>query len=109
MTAESNPRQVFERLFGVGAPGQRAENLRRRRLEQRSILDFVMQDARAMQRRLNTGDQAKLDQYLTGVRELEVAHSLSRKIGRPKRPDDAHAQRRAGDSYGGTWTSCLTF
>jgi hypothetical protein len=42
MTAESNPRLVFERLFGAGPPGQRAENLRRRRQEQRSILDFVL-------------------------------------------------------------------
>jgi hypothetical protein len=37
MTPEANPRQVFERLFGAGPPGQRAESLRRRRQEQRSI------------------------------------------------------------------------
>jgi hypothetical protein len=86
MTAESNPRQVFERLFGAGPPGQRAESLRRRRLEQRSILDFVMQDARAMQRRLNPGDQAKLDQYLTGVRALEVRIHSAEKLGDPKDP-----------------------
>jgi hypothetical protein len=86
MTAESNPRLVFERLFGAGPPGQRAESLRRRRLEQRSILDFVMQDARAMQRRLNPGDQAKLDQYLTGVRALEVRIHSAEKLGDPKDP-----------------------
>jgi len=86
MTAESNPRLVFERLFGAGAPGQRAENLRRRRQEQRSILDFVLQDARAMQRRLDPGDQAKLDQYLTGVRELEVRIHRAEKLGDPKDP-----------------------
>jgi hypothetical protein len=86
MTAESNPRLVFERLFGAGAPGQRTENLRRRRQEQRSILDFVLQDARAFQRRLNAGDQAKLDQYLTGVRELEVRIHAAEKLGDPKDP-----------------------
>jgi hypothetical protein len=86
MTAESNPRLVFERLFGAGPPGQRTESLRRRRLEQRSILDFVMQDARAMQRRLNPGDQAKLDQYLTGVRALEVRIHSAEKLGEPKDP-----------------------
>jgi hypothetical protein len=86
MTAESNPRLVFERLFGAGLPGQRAESLRRRRLEQRSILDFVMQDARAMQRRLDAGDQAKLDQYLTGVRELELRIHAAEKLGDPKDP-----------------------
>jgi len=86
MTAESNPRLVFERLFGAGPAGQRVENLRRRRLEQRSILDFVMQDAKAMERRLNAGDQAKLDQYLTGIRELEVRLHKAEKLGEPKDP-----------------------
>ncbi len=86
MAAESNPRLVFERLFGAGPPGQRAESLRRRRLEQRSILDFVMQDAKAMERRLNYNDQAKLDQYLTGVRELEARIHQAEKLGDPKDP-----------------------
>jgi len=72
MTPESNPRLVFERLFGGGAPGERAENLKRRSLEQRSIIDFVLDDARALQKNLNSGDRAKLDQYLTGVREIET-------------------------------------
>src|SRR5882757_7251394 len=31
MTPEGNPRQVFERLFGAGGPGERADNLKRRR------------------------------------------------------------------------------
>jgi hypothetical protein len=86
MTAESNPRLIFERLFGAGSPGQRTENLRLRRQEQRSILDFVMEDARAMQRRLNTGDKSKLDQYLTGVRALEVRIHAAEKLGDPKDP-----------------------
>ncbi len=71
MTAENNPRLVFERLFGAGAPEERATNLRRRQQEQRSVLDFVMQDARDMKRRLDAADRDKLDQYLTGVREVE--------------------------------------
>jgi hypothetical protein len=86
MTAESNPRLVFEQLFGDGPPGRRTESLRLRRLEQRSILDFVLEDARAMQRRLNPGDQAKLDQYLTGVRALEVRIHAAEKLGDPKDP-----------------------
>ncbi len=72
MAAESNPRFVFERLFGEGAPGQRAANLRQRRETQRSVLDFVMGEARSMQRRLGVNDREKLDQYLTGVREIEA-------------------------------------
>ena len=86
MTPESNPRQVFERLFGAGEAGERAENLKRRRQEQRSILDFVMADARDMQRRLSSRDQDKLDQYLTGVRELETRLQKAEELGDPTDP-----------------------
>src|SRR5262249_25792985 len=79
--AESNPRHAFERIFGVGAPGERAANLQRRRQEERSVLDFVLEDARAMQRRLNLQDKSKLDQYLTGVREVEKRIEKSEKFG----------------------------
>jgi Protein of unknown function (DUF1552) len=86
MTAEANPRLVFERLFGAGAPGERAQNLMRRQQEQRSILDFVMDDAQAMQRRLNSSDKDKLDQYLTGVREIEERIERAERFGAAKDP-----------------------
>jgi hypothetical protein len=86
MTPESNPRQVFERLFGKGAPGERLESLKRRRQEQRSILDFVLEDARDMQRRLSSRDQEKLDQYLTGVREIEMRIQKAEKLGDARDP-----------------------
>ncbi len=86
MTAESNPRLVFERLFGVGAPGERAENTKRRQQEQRSILDFVLDDARDMQRRLDAHDKDKLDQYLTGVREIETRIQQADRFGQVKDP-----------------------
>lgn len=71
LSPESNPRLVFERLFGSGAPGERASTLQQRRQQQRSILDFVMDDAKAVQSKLTSRDKAKLDEYLTGVREIE--------------------------------------
>lgn len=86
MTPEANPRQVFERLFGAGSLAERAEDLKRRRAEQRSILDFVLEDARDMQRRLNAPDKDKLDQYLTGVRELEARIQRAEKLGDPSNP-----------------------
>ncbi len=79
--AEGNPRLAFERLFGAGAPGERAEQTRRRQEAQRSVLDFVMEDARAMQRRLGTTDREKLDQYLTGVREVEARIQRAEQFG----------------------------
>ena len=81
VAAESNPRMVFERLFGAGAPGERAENARRRQLEQRSVLDFVLEDARGMNRRLNGRDRAKLDQYLTGIRAIETSIEKAERFG----------------------------
>ncbi|MGO9470635.1 MAG: DUF1552 domain-containing protein [Isosphaeraceae bacterium] len=81
MTPETNPRLVFERLFGAGGPGERRANLERRRLEQRSVLDFVLAEARSMQQRLASGDKDKLDQYLTGVRELESRIEKAERFG----------------------------
>ena len=68
---DPNPRQVFERLFGDGAANERTANLQRRQKEQQSILDYVLTDAKAMERTMNGRDRAKLDQYLTSVREIE--------------------------------------
>ena len=68
---EPNPRVVFEKLFG-GAPGPDREALLRRRLEaRRSVLDFVLEDARSLRRSLGRHDRAKVDEYLAGVRKLE--------------------------------------
>jgi hypothetical protein len=85
-SAESNPRRLFERLFGEGKPGERQANLERRQQEDRSVLDFVLKDARAMQKRLDSHDKQKLDQYLTGVRELEARIQKAERMGRPKDP-----------------------
>src|SRR5437773_2462442 len=60
---EPNPRLLFERLFGGGAHGERAASLKRRQEQQRSILDFVLDDARSSQRRLAARDQPKLEDY----------------------------------------------
>jgi len=86
MAAEYNPRLVFERLFGAGSPSERSENLKRRQHEQQSLLDFVMEDARDMQRRLDSRDKDKLEQYLTGVREIEVRIQKAERLGPAKDP-----------------------
>jgi hypothetical protein len=84
--AEPNPRLVFERLFGAGKPGERQANQERRRQEDRSVLDFVLDDAKAMQQRLGGSDKLKLDQYLTGVRELETRIQKAEQLGDAKDP-----------------------
>ena len=86
MPPEANPRLAFERLFGAGSPGERRANLQRRRLEQRSILDFALDDARSMQRRLGAEDSKKLDQYLGGVREIETRIEKAERFGEVRDP-----------------------
>ncbi|RUL85597.1 DUF1552 domain-containing protein [Tautonia sociabilis] len=81
LAPESNPRLAFERLFGEGPPGERNASLQRRRAEQRSVLDFVMDEARSMRRRLDADDRHKLDQYLTGVREIEQRIEQAERFG----------------------------
>jgi hypothetical protein len=66
---EINPRAVFERLFGASAedPATRARHAR----YNKSILDFVMADARRLEGDLGPTDRRKLDEYFTSVREIE--------------------------------------
>lgn len=69
--AESNPRLVFERLFGRGSGSERQKNYDRRMAERRSVLDFVTGETKSLSKQLGRNDVHKLDEYLTGVREIE--------------------------------------
>jgi hypothetical protein len=68
---EVNPRLVFERLFGNGNMEEASESQELRQRYQRSILDFVLEDANDLRGRLGNRDKQKLDEYLTSVREIE--------------------------------------
>lgn len=78
---ESNPRLVFERLFGVGDKAERQANMKRRQDEQRSVLDFIQEDAKKLGKQLGRNDQNKLSEYLTGVREIEQRLERAEKFG----------------------------
>ena len=67
---ETNPKAVFERLFSTGDQAA-SKSQRKRDALRKSILDFVSDDAQQLQKRLGKADQRKLDEYLTGVREIE--------------------------------------
>jgi hypothetical protein len=81
MAPEPNPRLVFERLFGGGSPGERRDNLRQRQAQQRSILDFVLEDAHALQGQLTNRDRQKLDEYLDSVRDIETRIERAERFG----------------------------
>ncbi len=68
MPAEYDPRSAFEKIFGSG--DFKADALRQAR--RKSILDFVGEDAKKLQKKLSTEDRIKLDEYLTSIREVEV-------------------------------------
>ncbi len=86
MTPESNPRAVFERLFGAGSSKERAASLGQRYASKKSVLDFVEQDAKALQKYLGRSDRHKLDEYLTGVREIERQIEKAEAMGLPRDP-----------------------
>lgn len=87
LTPENNPRLVFERLFGAGEHGMRSASAQQRMRDRRSVLDSVMDDAKRMNRRLDVTDRAKLDQYLTGVREIEARIQKAERFGANVDPD----------------------
>jgi len=72
MPKEVDPRQVFERLFSNGTKNETDANRAKRDLYNRSILDFVSEDAASLKAKLGANDQRKLDEYLSSVREIEV-------------------------------------
>ena len=67
---ETNPRLVFERLFSASGTVSDTRSLKNAGYR-RSLLDFVTEDANRLRRQLGVTDLRKLDEYLTGVREIE--------------------------------------
>jgi len=86
---EPNPRLLFERLFGAGAPGARAESMKRRQEQQRSILDFVRDDAHSLEKQLTYRDKQKLDEYFVSVREIEQRLEAAERFGAAPDPQIA--------------------
>ncbi|HVZ19647.1 MAG TPA: DUF1552 domain-containing protein [Vicinamibacterales bacterium] len=73
---EINPRVVFDRMFGGGAT--REERLARIHTDE-SVLDLVKADLEDLEGGLGAGDRARLDQYLSHVREVERRIQLTEK------------------------------
>ncbi len=70
-----NPQAVFDRLAAGGAlegasAGDEAAAMQRRALG-RSLLDYTLDSAQRLQRKLGRSDSQRLDQFLTSVRSLE--------------------------------------
>ena len=81
MVPESNPRLVFERLFGNASSSLDRQSQIKRRALNKSILDFALDAARGLNDRLSQMDQDKLDEYFSSVRELEKRIEREEKNG----------------------------
>ncbi len=66
----SDPRLLFERLFGSGVAEPPEARARRLAMRQ-SILDRVIDDTERLVSTLGGTDRRKLDEYLTSIREIE--------------------------------------
>jgi hypothetical protein len=68
LPVESNPRQLFLRLFGQGDTPEERRFLAR---QTGSLLDMISSEAASLNRTLGAQDRATLDDYLESVREIE--------------------------------------
>jgi hypothetical protein len=72
LPAENRPHVLFDRLFRPDS----AEIIAQREAEfarRSSVLDSVMDEAKTLNDGLGKRDQEKLDEYLTGIRDLEAS------------------------------------
>ena len=90
---ETNPRAVFERLFGDQDTTDPETRLARIDKD-RSILDSVNQRVVELERRLGSGDRTKLTEYLEAVRDVERRIQLAEAEGVRELPS---FDRPAGD------------
>jgi hypothetical protein len=79
MPPETNPRLAFERLFGTEDYSLDPETRARRALMRESILDVVNARTQKLTSGLGASDKRKMDEYLTGVREVERRIQMAEK------------------------------
>ncbi len=71
ISPERDPKLAFERLFSNGLAGEADAARAKREFYNKSILDFVNEDAHSLQKHLGSNDKRKLDEYLTSIRDIE--------------------------------------
>lgn len=80
---QTNPAAVFDRLFAGYDPDATAAEIVRRQKYRTSVLDTAVAQASSLHSQLGKTDQAKLDEYLTSVRELEERVAQPASVCRP--------------------------
>ena len=67
----TSPGVVFDQIFDGFDPEETSAQKAKRNKYRSSVLDYVLSDAKALQAKLGTTDKQKLDQYLSGVYDVE--------------------------------------
>lgn len=71
LAKEVDPSAIFDRLFTSSDAASAAQNKSARIQRRKSVLDFVLDDAKDLQKKLGAADNRKLDEYLYAVRDVE--------------------------------------
>lgn len=70
LPTEESPAELYRRMFIQGSQAEIDKRVRELK-KGGSILDFVREDARTLEKELPSRDKSRLDQYFTSIRELE--------------------------------------
>lgn len=94
---EDSASAVYRRLFLQGSREEVEQQISRLKLGQ-SIMDAVADDAKTLKNQLGNADRERLDQYMTGVRELEHRMALSSAWERKPKPKASEPEPKDPDS-----------
>ena len=96
--AISQPSAVFKKLFLAATPAEQEAELRRID-EGRSMLDFVGDRAKSLNRQISTADRQRVDEYFESVRDVERQLKMAREwVNRPKPAPIGSEPRDIADS-----------
>jgi hypothetical protein len=93
----TNPRHVFERLFGNVDTDVDPATAARRARYRRSILDGAVEEARGLNASVGPADRRRIDEYLESIREVE--RGLER-FQNPLTPNPSPARGEGRDAIG---------
>ena len=86
---EVRPQAAFDRLFRGGDASLTEAQRQDRRRRRRSVLDFVAEDSKRLTRRLGMQDRARIEEFETGLRELERQLEFENSAHVSSAPDEA--------------------
>jgi len=81
---DTRPLQVFAKLFGQHGS---YEQIRHQLVQKRSVLDSTREEVRRLERRLGAVDRAKIDAYLTSIRQMEAELERLTRWSKTSKPD----------------------